>query len=96
MIKIGDYVTYTVTDRSGVSRVIAMVFRVNKKGIGLSFSPGKITYLHDRYGVPWGFPEIYSNASEISKEEIERLTGVPVGNAYCIIIPEGCENVNNN
>jgi hypothetical protein len=89
VIKIGDYITYNVTDRNGTSRIVAMVFRVNKKGIGLSFSPGEITYLHNRDGIPWDFPEIYSSASAISKEGIESLTGEPVGNACLIIIPEG-------
>jgi hypothetical protein len=89
MVKRGDYITYNVTGRNGTSRIIAMVFRVNKKGVGLSLSPGKISYLHNRDGIPWDYPEIYSSASVISKEGIESLTGEPVGNAYLIIIPEG-------
>jgi hypothetical protein len=96
VIRRGDYVTYTVTDQNGTSRIIAMVLRVNKKGIGLYFSPGRILYLHDRGGMPLAFPAIYSAARVISREEIERLTGVPVGYATYIAFPEGENNGNNN
>lgn len=83
MLKRGSYVKYVVDNKT---IVIAKVSRVNKNGLGVLLSTG-IHYNHDKFGR--SLCPIYSDAEPISVEEIEKLTGCPVGNMVCCFLTVG-------